>query len=390
MSTNSSAQLSSQQQLSYKRLVSIDCVRGLMMLFMLLDHVRERFLYHQQVADPINIDVTEPALFFTRLLAHLCAPIFVLLTGLSAWLYAHPFQRPPRNAAEFLLKRGMILILIELTLVNLSWFGNYEFLFLQVIWAIGWSMISLGFLCRLPRGVLFAVGVVIVAGHNLLTPLSFPEYHWAYELWAILHDRGVIFDGFVVVKASYPVLPWIGVILLGYCLGPIFSQQVESEERRRFLMIAGIAALALLLVLRGFNIYGETLPWQQQTTLLYTVMDFFNYTKYPPSLDYLLLTLGTGALLLAVLEHRDNRLIQAVATFGSAPMFFYVFHLYVLLLGYKIMMVLVGANYGQYYAFDHVGYVWLVTVILAVVLYFPTVAFARFKQKTSLGWVKYF
>ncbi|WP_067664639.1 DUF1624 domain-containing protein [Ferrimonas marina] len=373
------------------RLASIDLLRGTVMLLMLLDHVRERFLYHRQVADPMDLDVTDPGLFFTRMLAHLCAPVFVFLTGLSAWLYANPVKGQARDASAFLFKRGLFLILLEATLVNLSWFGRYETLYLQVIWAIGVSMLALAALCRLPRPAVFGLGLLIVFGHNLLTPISFEPGQWGYTAWSILHDRGTIFTSeALTIRASYPVLPWIGVILLGFSAGPLFSAKVDSDTRIRLLVQLGLAALAMLLVLRGLNLYGETVPWQSQASVIETVMDFFNYTKYPPSLDYLLLTLGIGFLLLALFERARGSLALAVSTFGSAPMFFYLLHLYVLLLGYQLAMAFIGPNYGELYAFDNLSQIWLVTVILAVVLYFPTVAFARFKRRTSWGWVKYF
>ena len=205
-----------------QRLLSIDALRGLVILFMLLDHVRETFFLHRQVADPMNIEITDPALFFSRTLAHICAPVFVLLTGLSAYLYGEKYQGK-RDVSAFLFKRGLFLVVLEFTLVNFAWTFQLppSVIYMQVIWAIGVSMIALAALVWLPRPVLLVLGLVIIAGHNLLDALHFAPGSVMHVPWAILHDRGWIEVGDSLrMRTSYPVLPWIGVIALGYCLGP--------------------------------------------------------------------------------------------------------------------------------------------------------------------------
>lgn len=374
-----------------KRVASIDILRGLVMLFMLVDHVRERFFFHQNVSDPMDLETTSPELFFTRTTAHFCAPVFVFLTGLSAWLYSHPFNKAPRSATPFLFKRGLFIIFVEIAIINWLWMGNYDTLWLQVMWAIGVSMVALSVLCKLPYKAIFGLGLLIVCAHNLLSPISFNPDETGYTIWAILHDRGIIFTSESFrIKASYPVLPWIGVILLGYCMGPLYSRAVEGAKRQSTLLKLGLALWALLLVLRGFNIYGEVLPWEAQQDAIHTVMSFINYTKYPPSLDYVLFTLGAAFLVLAGLENVNNRLTKAVETFGSAPMFYYIVHLFVLLVSYRIVLAVVGPNYGDLFAFDYVWQIWLVAIILAVALYLPTKAFAKFKHNSSNPLVKYF
>lgn len=373
-----------------KRIASIDVMRGLVILLMMVDHVRERFFYHLNVSDPMDLEMTSPALFFTRMTAHLCAPTFVFLTGMAAWLYANPANKPPRSASSFLLKRGLFLVLIEISLVNFSWFGNFDTIWLQVIWAIGLSMIALSLMVKLPFLIIGLVGVVIVTGHNLLSPIAFNPGETGYTLWAILHDRGIIFDGAIRIKASYPVLPWIGVILLGYCAGPLYARTMDMLARRKRLIGLGLSFLAMLLLLRGFNIYGEVLPWQAQSTALVTLMDFINFTKYPPSLDFLLLTIGIALLMLAWFETLSNKFMDALEVFGSAPMFIYILHLYVLLISYRIALATVGPNAGDLFAFDHVWQIWAVTALLVWALYYPTRAFAKFKHSTTMAWVKYF
>jgi uncharacterized membrane protein len=374
------------------RIAVIDVLRGLVMLIMLFDHVRECLYIHMQVSDPMDVTATDPALFFTRLAAHFCAPAFVFLTGLSAWLYAHP-AAGPRPATGFLVKRGLLLVFLELVVVNFAWVGVYppSILYLQVIWVIGLAMIVLGLVHKLPTALLGAIGLAIIFGHNALTWMSFAPGTLAYDAWTILLHRGyLVADGAVKVKVTYPLLPWIGVILAGYAAGPLYAAAMAPQRRRRILVMAGVGALVLLAVLRGFNIYGETLPWTVQDSAVRTVMSFLDYTKYPPSLDYLLLTLGGGALALAALEPHDNWFTRACATFGGAPMFYYLLHLFVLLALQRLLVAVFGANHGARYGVDHIWPIWVVAVALMPVLYVPCRAFARYKRTSKQAWVRYF
>ena len=234
------------------RLHSIDALRGLVMLFMLLDHVRETFFLHRQVGDPMDVASTEPALFLSRTLAHLCAPVFVFLTGLSAFLYGEKHQGR-RAVSAFLFKRGLFLVALELTLVNFAWTFQLPptVIYLQVIWAIGLSMLALAALLWLPRPLLAALGVLLVAGHNLLDPLHFaPGSAWHLP-WAVLHDRGWIEAGDALrLRTSYPLLPWIGVIALGYAAGNWFSGATPATTRRRYLLAGGGGLLLGFILLR--------------------------------------------------------------------------------------------------------------------------------------------
>lgn len=373
------------------RVASIDVMRGLVMMIMMLDHVRETFFLRWQVTDPMDAAQTEPALFFSRVAAHFCAPLFVFLTGLSAWLYAHP-SAGPRPATGFLLKRGLFLVVLEVLVVSVAWTGVFPppTIYLQVIWVIGLAMIALALLHRLPRAVLALIGLVIVFGHNLLTPVAFAPGDWGYIPWTILHDRGfLVAEGALKIKVSYPLLPWIGVIVLGYVAGPWYARTVDAAQRRRLLVTTGVGALGLLLLLRGFNLYGETLDWTPGETALRTVMSFLNLTKYPPSLAFLLLTLGVGLVLLGWIEQRDNPFLRVCATFGGAPMFYYLLHLFLLLGLQKLAVAVFGANFGSRYEFDHLWMVWLLSVALIPLLYWPCKAFGAFKRRTSMAWVRY-
>jgi len=378
---------------SNQRLLSIDALRGLVILFMLLDHVRETFFLHRQVADPMTIDATEPALFFSRTLAHLCAPVFVLLTGLSAWLYGEKHQGRSAVSA-FLFKRGLFLVVLEFTLVNFAWTFQFppEVIYMQVIWAIGVSMIALAALVWLPRSILFLLAAVIIAGHNLLDSLHFPQGSAMHAVWAVLHDRGWIeLSDTLRLRTSYPVLPWIGVIALGYCAGPWFSNFRSPRIRQRKLLQAGIGALLGCFALRLLNGYGEA-HWMTYDSLTLTLMSFFNITKYPPSLLFLALTLGLGLLLLLSFERaRQRNWINVLAVFGAAPMFFYLLHLYVLKGLYLTAVALFGLNHGNYFGFDGMAAVWLTAVVLGLALYWPVRWFAALKaRRRDITWLKYF
>lgn len=374
------------------RLLSIDALRGLVILFMLLDHVRETFLLHRQVSDPMDFASTEPALFFSRTLAHLCAPVFVLLTGLSAWLFGEKYAGKA-DVSAFLFKRGLFLVVLEFTLVNFAWTFQLapSVIYLQVIWAIGLSMIALSLLVWLPRWLLLMLSLTIIAGHNLLDTVHFPVESVLHVPWAILHDRGWIeVSDTLRLRTSYPLLPWIGVIGLGYALGPWFARGVEAGFRQLHLLIAGSAGLLGFVGLRLINGYGEK-PWAVGDTSVQTLMSFFNITKYPPSLLFIALTVSAGLLLLLAFERlQDRRWIRWLTVFGSAPMFFYLLHLYTLKVLYLIGVALFGLNQGSYFGFSSVSAIWLAAVILAIAL-FPAVRwFSVLKaRRRDIAWLKY-
>jgi uncharacterized membrane protein len=377
------------------RITSIDALRGLVMLIMLLDHVRETLYLHLQVSDPMDVLATPPQVFFTRMAAHFCAPVFVFLTGLGAWLYANPPGGTSRPVREFLLKRGLLMLALEVTVVSFAWTGDFplKVIYLQVIWAIGVAMIALACASGLSPKLLAAIGLVIVFGHNALAGINLPPEHPLYLPWTLLLHRGwAVQDAAVKIRLTYPALPWVGVILLGWVAGPLYAAAFDGLRRRRMLISLGLACWTLLLVLRGFNIYGENAPWAAGTDSVHTVMAFLNFTKYPPSLDFLLMTLGACLLLLAALEFADNTATRVLSTFGSAPMFYYLLHLYVLMVGYKILLAVFGPNQGTRFGVspDHFWVVWLVALLMIPALYLPCRAFARYKRRTRRAWVRYF
>lgn len=377
----------------FQRLSSIDGLRGLVMLIMLLDHVRETFYLHQQMGDPVDVSQVEPGLFFSRLFAHVCAPVFVFLTGLSAFLYGQKYAGK-RATASFLLKRGVFLVVLELTLVNFAW--TFQFppstLYLQVIWAIGLSMIALSALIYLPRLVLFIVGLSIILGHNFLDGIHASQNSFWYVPWSILHDKNWIVVGTdLKIRTTYPVLPWIGVIALGYVIGPWFSKTFDAKLRQCRLKWIGFGAIVFFIVVRFVNVYGDT-PYVTGESFLQTAMSFVNLTKYPPSLLFISLTLGVGLLLLGYFEQfKCNKWLQFLTVFGSVPMFFYLLHLYVLKFLYLGAVAIFGTNKGTYFGFDHWWSIWICTIILVLVLYPLVFAFSNYKTSHKhIAWLKYF
>lgn len=374
------------------RMLAIDALRGLVMLFMLVDHVRETFFLHVQVGDPMDPLNTPPELFFTRISSMVCAPVFVFLTGLSAWLYGQSHSRS--EVSTFLLKRGAFLVFLELTLVNFAWNATFmpTTLWLQVIWAIGLSMIILAALIHMPRAVLALLGFVIVAGHNLLDGIVLTADSAFFEIWSVLHQRSFLeVTEHTRARTTYPILPWIGLIALGYCAGPWFAREADPTQRARRLLTWGLSLVIGFVLIRYLNVYGEK-PWTSQESGVRTFMSFMSLTKYPPSLMFLMPTVGVGLLLLAGFQRLEGRpVLKVLSLYGAAPMFFYVLHLLVLKALYLIAVQIWGLNQGKYYGFDSLGGIWLWAAMLAAALYFPTRWFGHLKQRRrDIAWLKYF
>ncbi len=314
-----------------------------------------------------------------------------MLTGVSAYLFGTRHTLAETRA--YLVRRGLVLMAFEVVyLSELYWGVVSPTLWLQVIWCIGVCMIVLAVLIGLPRRVLFAVGLVIVCGHNLLDPIQLRPDQPLFPVWAMLHQRDVIVLPLgLVAKTTYPVLPWIGVIVLGYVIGPWFLPGIAPHMRQRRFVALGGAMLIAFVLLRLANGYGDR-PWfVVEDSALRTVMSFFALTKYPPSLLFLLLTLGIGALLLVALERIGDRPpVAALAVFGGAPMFFYLFHLTVLRLLYHGAFAIWGATQGAVFGIVDYGWVLVWYAGLIVPLYLPTAWFSRFKAlRRDIVWLKY-
>ena len=300
------------------------------MIIMALDHIRDFFHIGAMTFSPEDLARTTPLLFFTRWITHVCAPTFMFLAGLGA---AFRLQRGGSKAelSRFLLTRGLWLIVLEATVMRLAM--NFTFaaqfpLLLLILWALGVSMIALAALIHLPPRVLLAVSLVIIAGHNLLDGIQARSLGAWAPLWNVLHQQGVfLVQGFAVVVA-YPVLPWIGVMAAGFCASELYW--LEPARRRRILTATGLACIALFVVLRTLNIYGDPSPWSAQRSAMFTVLSFFRATKYPPSLEFLLMTLGPSLLALAALDGRALSPRHLLVAIGRAPLFYYVVHFWLI------------------------------------------------------------
>jgi uncharacterized membrane protein len=326
------------------RVESIDVLRGLLMIVMALDHARQFFTNVR--IDPTDPLLSWPALFLTRWVTHLCAPGFVALSGASVYL-----QRQRGRSAQYmtrkLIARGLWLIFFELTFVNFAIYLNLHTHMLQVIWAIGASMLVLAFLQRLPVAWVAAYGFLAVALHNWLDVFHASQFRATGWLWMALHEHGVILlHGRPFVIIEYPLLPWTGVIALGYAFGAVVVRQPRA--RQRWCWTAGAISLVLFAVLRATNLYGDPVPFRLLGSAVRSAMSFLDVTKYPPSLDYLLATCGILLFLYsgsdALLEQRRMKQpAEIVRVYGSVPFFFYVLHLYLLHL-LLIPIALVIAN----------------------------------------------
>jgi uncharacterized membrane protein len=320
------------------------------MIIMALDHVRMYFAVGTWYLEPTNLAVTTPLLFFTRWITHFCAPTFVFLAGTSAFLYRIR-RANVKETALFLFTRGLWLIFVELVIVNFAWTFDitYSFRILQVIWAIGISMFVLSALVFLPNWFILAIGIILVSGHNLLDTINLEGAAAQDILWFALHQpHSVLVDSTHLVNFVYPVLPWIGLMALGYVFGAFYQKNFPAEQRRRWLLSIGMGATLLFITLRSFNLYGEPHPWQTQDSFVFTLMSFLNTTKYPPSLHFLLMTTGPALIFLSTIEAFGNRLPKPVIVLGRAPLFFYIIHLYVIHMLAMLLLVYEGRDWHEY------------------------------------------
>lgn len=386
------------------RLDSVDMLRGLAIVLMSLDHVRE-FLSAAQIS-PTDVAQTTPALFFTRWVTHFCAPIFVFLAGTGAYLF-RTRGHSSRQLAWFLLSRGLWLVVLELTIVRLAWFFNVNYgsySLGQVIWTIGWSMVVLSPLVFLPVAAIATFGVLLIALHNAFDPLAAERFgDWAW-LWRFLHDGGGVtpLPG-LYVHVAYPLIPWVGVMAAGYAFGALL--QLPREERRRQTLSLGMMLTLTFVALRWTNVYGDPGAWAAQPEFMRTVLSFLNVNKYPPSLLFLLMTLGPALVVLALADRPAGPVGRFLITFGRVPLFFYVVHLYVIhTLAVGIVYAQTGESPEWLYSFPpgHAGLdaagnpcgvnlpalygLWIAVV---AVLYWPCRWFAGVKRRRRDAWLSY-
>jgi uncharacterized membrane protein len=309
------------------RIEAVDVVRGLIIALMALDHVRDFF--GDQTVQPTDLANATVGLFFTRWVTHICAPTFFLLSGVSARLALARMSKPALS--RFLLSRGAWLIFLELVVMRfaLQFNVDYQVTIITVLWGLGWAMMVLAGLIWLPSWFIAGFGVILVAGHNALDGIDSTGLgHWR-PLWSFLHEPGILYrSSHSVVVVSYVLIPWVGVTALGYVLGQIY--QGTYARRRRLLVGIGLATTLAFVVLRWLDVYGDPVPWTTQRSVPWTVISFLNTNKYPPSLLFLLMTLGPTLLLLGAFENGVPRLLRPALILGAVPLFFYVLHFYLI------------------------------------------------------------
>jgi len=371
------------------------------MILMALDHVRDFFGAAGNPTDPAR---AAAALFFTRWITHVCAPVFFLLTGTGAYLSRR--RRSTQELSRFLFTRGLWLIALELTVVRCLGYqfnADYRVTMLIILWALGWSMMTLALLVHLPVPAVTAFGVVLIASHNLLDPVNAASLGAFAPVWSILHAPNVIVTtpGHVVF-AAYPLIPWIGVTAAGYGFGRVFGW--PADRRRDFLLRCGLGLIVAFVVLRVMNVYGDPLRWTSQQPAVRTVLSFLNTNKYPPSLLYLLMTLGPALLFLWTVDGANPRMFRPVLVFGKVPLFYFLLHLPVI---HVLAVAVCYARYGDaHWMFESAGLdqfpvtrppewgyslpvVYMIWAFVVIGLYPLCLWFARLKQRRHDAWLGY-
>lgn len=386
-----------------KRIQSIDFLRGLVMIIMTLDHVRDYFHNQAFQFDPLDMDRTYGVLYLTRWITHFCAPVFVFLSGTSAWLSGQ--KQTKTQLAGFLFKRGLWLIFAELTIIAFGWFFNpaFKMEIFGVIWAIGFSMMVLAGLIFLPFRWILALSLAIVFGHNLLDSIHIENPGWLKVVWAALHDRGYFEwngHGFMLF---YPVLPWIGVMGLGYCLGKLYQPGFSEVRRRNILFWLGGMSIGLFFIIRLLNFYGDPSPWVSERDMISTLLSVLNTTKYPPSLLFTLMTLGPALLLLAWSEFFETQQIRGFVIIGRVPFFYYILHIYLIhllacfaaiSLGYEFKDMILSTWVNMSEQLKGYGYpLWMIFPLWVAIVgvLFPLCSrYDRYKRRNKhLNWLRY-
>lgn len=376
-----------------RRVTSVDLVRGIVMILMALDHTRDYFsrLHFQ----PEDLTRATPFLFATRWITHFCAPTFFLLAGVGAAL-AVSGGRSTKEVGKFLLTRGLWLVVLEITVSALGWNFKLGFpLILLVIWALGLSMVVLSGLIFLPKKIIAAIAILTIAGHNLLDSVGAATMAGGGPLWHILHRPGLV-SAQPLIIVGYPLIPWFAVMALGFVLGDVFRW--EPERRRRFLLLAGTASIVAFIAIRFLNAYGNPAPWAPQRTAALTLASFLNAMKYPPSLDYLLMTLGPSLIALALFENTRGPIARAVSVYGRVPMFYYLGHIYLIHTlaaafalwqgGSAGFLSLDTASFPKWYGTTLPG-VYLAWALVVLLMYLPCRWFANLKSRRRDWWLSY-
>lgn len=377
-----------------ERIASIDIVRGLIMIIMTLDHTRDFLMLPG--SSPVNMQTTTVILFFTRWITHFCAPTFVFLGGVSAFLAGQ--KRTSKELSLFLLRRGLWLILSDVVIISLLFTFNphYPILVLEVLWASGCGMILLALLLRAPLSVITGLSLLILFGHNLLDPVQ--------QLPALVNillkgaGTQVQIGGGRVLMELYAVLPWSAVLLLGYSFGTLFKTGADASRRRKILTWSGIGMVLLFVVLRLVNLYGDPSPWSTQRNMAHTTLSFLNTTKQPPSLLFFAMTLGPVLILLAQAERISGRFADICLVYGKVPYIYFIGHLFFLRLLNLSLIPLQGLSYHPVnfpLVWQAVGFgfplwaVYLFWLLVLATLYLPCKWYGTYKRTHQHWWLSY-
>lgn len=388
------------------RIASIDILRGVIMLIMAIDHTRDYFHWpalRPGLTDPTNLDLTTPAIFMTRWITHFCAPVFVFLTGLSAYISGQ--RRTPKELSSFLIKRGFWLVIVELVIMTFVVTFNpyYNFFLLVTIWSIGWSMIVLGLLVRGSYKLVLAVGIILFLGHNILDYITLPKEGVASYMWSIWFTTSgrLLLLGDRAFLISYAILPWTAVMCLGYAIGVLYKRGADPVRRKKILLQLGIGLIVLFLVLRFINGYGDPSHWSQQKSGLFTFLSFLRATKYPASLVYCCMTLGPALVFLSLTENVNNRFSKFVSVYGSVPLFYYILHFFLIHVLCTIAFFATGHNMSEavdpnsFIIFRPAFFGWSLWVVYGVwltvilLLYYPCKWYSNYKKTHTHWWLSY-
>jgi len=388
-------------QIKTNRIQSIDVLRGLAMVIMALDHVRDYTNTSYLFGDPTNLDTTTPALFFTRWITHFCAPIFVFLAGTSAFLYGSKTSK--KDLSKFLFTRGIWLVFTELTVVNLAWTFDVSLSLhiFQVIWAIGICMMFLAGLIYLPKKLLLALGLLIVIGHNSLDSITMQGNNPLSVLWYFVHQQNFVSlnNGESLMFIAYPFLPWLGIMICGYCFGYFYQRDFDTATRKNWLLLFSFGSIFIFVLLRSMNIYGDLAPWNTHDSSVFSFLSFLNTTKYPPSLLYTLMTIGPAMFFLYFIESVKNIATNMLAVIGRVPFFYYILHLYLIhfisLIGLAFLgedwkeLILTPARFNSGYLLGKGFDLWvtyLIWVLVVLILYPFCKMFAQYKANNKDKW----
>jgi len=390
----------SSPQIKKERFEALDMLRGLTMVIMALDHSRDFFSLGFVLSSPLDLSVTNMAVFLTRWITHFAAPVFMFLAGIG--LYFASARRTKNELAFLAFSRGLWLIFLELTIVGFFWSFSADFYYkpkVAVLFAIGISMVAMAGLIYLPKWTIAIIAVTMILGHNaldLISPEAFGAYSW---VWHLLHVPGSFFVGSFEIQVVYPFIPWIGVMAFGYVIGPIVK--MPRNDRKRTFLLFGIMLIILATLLRLFNIYGDSSLWSVQHKIEFTIMSFLNFTKYPPSLIYLAYMLGSAMVLMSLLDRQLPKWLNPLQVLGRVPFLFYVLHIPILHLGGVLLALSVFGNADWLFqsplgptpeSFSY-GYDLLPTYIawIAVtwMIYYICRWFAEIKSRRKDWWLSY-